>query len=280
MRSLVPKEKKSAASAIRCAVSAARGNSIIVPIGMSRVTPFAAATSARMPSASSRTRCSSITEPTSGTMISTFGCLPARTRSLAASAMARTCSANNPGVSRPSRTPRNPSIGFDSCRRSTAASTRLSSSSRGAALTQGLGDGHLDGQLGAVGKELVQRRVQQPDRHRQPVHRGEQLDEVLALQRQQRIQRSVPRRRRCRPGSPARSATAGHPGTCARCGTARCPAHPATGPAPRPPRCPRSPGSPAAAGNRRASAAGRPPFTSAAISSSAPATAASRPCSM
>ena len=35
VRSLVPKEKKSAASAIRCAVSAARGSSIMVPIGTS-----------------------------------------------------------------------------------------------------------------------------------------------------------------------------------------------------------------------------------------------------
>ena len=40
-----------------------------------------------------------------------------------------------------------------------------------------------------VGQELVQRRVDQPDRHRQPVHRRQELGEVLALQRQQRRQR-------------------------------------------------------------------------------------------
>ena len=76
VRSLVPKEKKSAASAIRCAVSAALGSSIIVPIGMSSENPLSAATSARIASDSSRTRWSSITEPTNGTMISTFGDFP------------------------------------------------------------------------------------------------------------------------------------------------------------------------------------------------------------
>ena len=77
MRSLVPKEKKSAASAIRCAVSAARGSSIIVPIGTSRSTPA----SAHSCLISRRTRrapgAAPSPNPTSGTMISTFGCLPA-----------------------------------------------------------------------------------------------------------------------------------------------------------------------------------------------------------
>ena len=47
--------------------------------------------------------------------------------------------------------------------------------------------GHRDPhrQLGDVGQELVQRRVEQPDRDGQPVHRLEDADEVLALQRQQ-----------------------------------------------------------------------------------------------
>ena len=39
----------------------------------------------------------------------------------------------------------------------------------------------------------MQRRVEQPDGDRQAVHRLEDLDEVLALQRQQRVER-VPRR--------------------------------------------------------------------------------------
>ena len=61
--------------------------------------------------------------------------------------------------------------------------------------------GHLDRQLGEVGQELVQRRVDQPDRDRQPVHRLEDLDEVVALQRQQRGERGLLRRPRPRPGS-------------------------------------------------------------------------------
>ena len=43
----------------------------------------------------------------------------------------------------------------------------------------------LDRQVGVVGQELVQRRVDQPDRDRQPVHRLEDPDEVVALHRQQ-----------------------------------------------------------------------------------------------
>ena len=43
----------------------------------------------------------------------------------------------------------------------------------------------LDGEVLAVGEELVQRRVEQPDRHRQAGHRLEQPLEVLGLQRQQ-----------------------------------------------------------------------------------------------
>ena len=50
----------------------------------------------------------------SGTMISTRGSPPAFSRSTTASVMALTCSANRPGTTRPSRTPRSPSIGFDS----------------------------------------------------------------------------------------------------------------------------------------------------------------------
>ena len=52
--------------------------------------------------------------------------------------------------------------------------------------------GHLDpraldlgAQIGKVGQELVQRRVEQADRHRQPLHRLEDSDEVLLLERQQ-----------------------------------------------------------------------------------------------
>ena len=124
----------------------------------------------------------SCTAPTSGTMISTRGTLPALCSSAAASRIARTCISNSPGMTRPSRTPRRPSIGFCSCSLCTACSIRRSPS-RG--LAAGLGHRDPDRQLGEVGQELVQRRVEQPDRHRQPVHRLEDAVEVLALQRQQ-----------------------------------------------------------------------------------------------
>ncbi len=52
-------------------------------------------------------------------------------------------------------------------------------------LTTGFSDRDPDREFGDVGQELVQRRIQQPDRHRQPVHRLEDALEVLPLQRQQ-----------------------------------------------------------------------------------------------
>ena len=66
----------------------------------------------------------------------------------------------------PSRQPRVPSIGFDS-RHSSDACSSLRSRSVISPLRL------LDDQLLVVGQELVQRRVEQPDRHRQPVHRLE-----------------------------------------------------------------------------------------------------------
>ncbi len=56
----------------------------------------------------------------------------------------------------------------------------------------GLGDGDLDRQVGAVGQELVQRRIEQSDGHRQTVHCVQQFGEVLTLHRQQRRQRVIP----------------------------------------------------------------------------------------
>ena len=120
-----------------------------------------------------------------------------------------------------------------------------------ALLAARLGHRHAHRQLGDVGQELVQRRVEQPDRHRQAVHRLEDPDEVLALHRQQLGQFGAPAPRRCRPGSGARPARAARPGTCARCGTARCPARRTGGPAPRPRRCRRWPGPPSAVRRRR-----------------------------
>jgi len=51
---------------------------------------------------------------------------------------------------------------------------------------------HL-GDLGvAVRQELMQGRIEQADRHRQPLHDAEQLDEVAALHRQDLGQRLAP----------------------------------------------------------------------------------------
>ncbi len=137
--------------------------------------------------------------------------------------MARTCIANRPGITSPSRTPRRPSIGFCSCMRRTAASSRVVARVRRpvASATR-----DLDREVLQRRQELVQRRVDQPDRHRQPVHRREDAVEVLALQRQQRVQRGLPIVLGGRPGSAPRPVPAGRRGTCARCGTARCPRAP------------------------------------------------------
>ena len=115
-------------------------------------------------------------------MISGFGSPPPLRHSAAASAIARTCIANRPGITRPRRTPRRPSIGFCSCIRRTAVS---STPSWPGSSPVRLGDRHLRGQLLQRRQELVQRRVDEPDGHRQPVHRRQDLDEVGALQRQQ-----------------------------------------------------------------------------------------------
>ena len=42
-----------------------------------------------------------------------------------------------------------------------------------------------------LGQELVQRRVEQPDRHRQAVHRFEDRFEVALLERQQGLERGL-----------------------------------------------------------------------------------------
>ena len=69
----------------------------------------------------------------------------------------------------------------------------------------------------------MQRRVEQPHRDRQPVHRLEDADEVGLLLRAELLERGVLLVRRCRRGSCAARSAAGRRGTCARCGTGRCP---------------------------------------------------------
>ena len=97
----------------------------------------------------------------------------------------------------PSRTPRVPSIGLPSSSARIRSSTCSSSATSARPPEPGLGQ-PLD-QLVAVGQELVQRRVEQADRHRQLVHRLEQALEVGLLERQQLIERGAPARRRRRP---------------------------------------------------------------------------------
>ena len=121
-------------------------------------------------------------------MISTFGSPPSLFTLAAASQIARTCIAYSPGFTMPSRTPRRPSIGFISCSSFTFCSTRFCSDDVLAAL---LAERDLHGQLHLVRQELVQRRVQQPHRDRQPAHRAEDADEVLALQREQDVVRGL-----------------------------------------------------------------------------------------
>jgi hypothetical protein len=92
VRSLVPKEKNSAASAISPARSAARGSSIMVPTWYSTVTPVSPCTASAMATMRALTRSSSALVMTSGTITSgTTGSPVWRPASTAASKMARAC---------------------------------------------------------------------------------------------------------------------------------------------------------------------------------------------
>ena len=132
-----------------------------------------------------------MTEPTSGTMISTFGSLPAAIRSLAASATARTCNANRPGVSRPSRTPRSPSIGFDSCSFSTAASSLRSASTLSPVSPRASATATLTASSVRSGRNSCSGGSSRRMFTGKSVHRVEQFGEVLTLQRQQGGQRVI-----------------------------------------------------------------------------------------
>ena len=86
--------------------------------------------------------------------------------------------------------------------------------------------GDLHGELGEVGQELVQRRVDEPDRRRQAVHRLQQARRSPArCSGSSASSACSPLRRRCRPAPAARCARDGRRGTGARCGTARPPRH-------------------------------------------------------
>ena len=132
VRSLVPKEKNSATSAISPATRAARGSSIIVPHSTWSSWPASLRIWRATGSSSSRTWDSSSRVAASGIMISTIGLPPSALTLAAASMMARTCMAYRPGLRMPRRTPRSPSIGLASCRSLTLASISVASS-RGSA---------------------------------------------------------------------------------------------------------------------------------------------------
>ena len=116
----------------------------------------------------------------------------------------------------PSRQPRWPSIGLNSC--SSAARRRSASTPTPAAR------GDLGELLLAVRQEFVQRRIEQADGDRQAGHDPEDLGEIAALGGQQlgeRARGGRPRPRRGSSGGRWRSARRRR--TYARCGTGRCP---------------------------------------------------------
>ena len=132
---------------------------------------------------------SSFTWPTSGIMISGTTFRPSLLSWHAASMMARACISVISGYVMPRRTPRWPSIGLNSCSCSTRASSFCFSSSSAARLAGRFEPRDLDHQVLALRQELVQRRVDGADRHRRAVHRLEDAVEVLALQRQELVER-------------------------------------------------------------------------------------------
>ena len=120
--------------------------------------------------------------------------------------------------------------------------------------------GLLDGQLAGVGEELVQRRVEEPDGHRQrrPWPRGSRRSRPAGPPAAPRGR--PPPRPGSRPGSSgARWAGGPRPGTCARSGTARCPRPRGAGRWRRRVRCRRWP---APRGGRPGSASAQPRMVS------------------
>ena len=216
VRSLVPKEKKSAPSAISCARSAARGSSIIVPTEYSTASPFAASVFA-VASIVARTWSSSLRMPTSGTMISGVDRLAGRLRRLRRRLEdgARLHLGDlRIGDEQPAAAMAEHRVGFGQRDHALAQQRRIDLHRRR----------HLGDLLLALRQELVQRRVEQADRDRQAAHDGEELDEILALHRQEFCERRAAALRNCRRGSSrARRGCARRRRTCARCGRGRCP---------------------------------------------------------
>ena len=124
-------------------------------------------------------------------MISSFGPRPVRSRTAsAARAIARTCISYTSGSITPSRTPRVSEHRVGLLERTRPIELALESRETRAAVDPRAHD--LLVQLEAVGQELVQRRVEQANRHRPAHHRLEQPLEVALLERQQLVQRGPP----------------------------------------------------------------------------------------
>ena len=141
------------------------------------------------------------------------------------------------GMWMPRRTPRRPSIGFCSRSASTAsssaalrqlaASPRVRAGGQSAPAMRWRVSSSVTSreQIVVAGQEFVQRRIDQPDGHRQPVHRLEQPGEVARAASAAAARGTRRARRRPAPGSSAaRSAAARSRRTCARCASGRCPA--------------------------------------------------------
>ena len=101
----------------------------------------------------------------------------------------------------PSRQPRVPSIGFCSCSARTLAVTRSCRAISASAARRRAARAISSDQVSQVGQELVQRRIEQPDRHRQALHRLEDALEVALLERQQPVERAPGGAPRRAPGS-------------------------------------------------------------------------------
>ncbi len=94
----------------------------------------------------------------------------------------------------PRRQKRKPSIGFCSCSALTRASTFARAAIRRIVLAVAHAQlGRLDEQLFERRQELVQRRVEQPNRHRVTGHRCKDAGEIVALERQQPRERGFAR---------------------------------------------------------------------------------------
>ena len=197
VRSLVPNEKNSAYSAISSAVRAARGISIIVPNLYAISRPCSSMTALASASSTSRWRLSSFTWLVSGIITSGMhvdafpGHLAGRLE-------------DGPHLHAGQLRHENAEAHAAGAEHRVGLAQRLDPVEHdrflghlgqqlvdlvevGGVAQADLEVGQVVGQLVVAGEELVERRVDQPDDDRQPVHRPEQAGEVLPLERQQRV---------------------------------------------------------------------------------------------